>query len=151
METKDHGALRGLIDASILDFPLACQKWMLGMNADGREVEQAVLKACQAWTNLANQGMERVFKAEGFAGLMTGSIEHWVRCQRLARDFIESMTPGTQSAKASGSSAEIADLRASVVRLRQEVRGLTARLNVAERRDVAGTESDTERGVVKAA
>ena len=150
METKDHGALRGLFEASIVEFPLAFQKWILSMNAD-REVEQVMLKACQAWTNLANQGMERVFEAEGFVGLMTSSIKQWVQCQRLARDFVESLTPGTTVIKAGGSSAEIAELRNSVVRLRQEVRGLTARLNLADRRGTADSEPGTQQGSIKAA
>lgn len=138
METKDHGALRGLIEASVVEFPLALQKWMLAISSDSREVEQAVLKACQAWTDLANQGMERVFAAGGFVGLMTSSVKHWVQCQRLARDFMESLSPGAAAPKAGGPSAEIAELRACVVRLRQEVRGLTARLNVAKEK-AAGT------------
>ena len=144
METKDHGALRGLIEASVVEFPLAFQKWMLAINSDSREVEQAVLKACQAWTDLANQGMARVFAAGGFAALMTSSVKQWVQFQRLARDFIESLTPGALGPKGSGPSAELAELRASVVRLRQEVRGLTARLNVAK--EGAGT---AQRDMVK--
>ena len=141
METKDHGALRGLIEASVVEFPLTVQKWMLSINPDSREVEEAVLKACQAWTNLANQGMERVFAAEGFVGLVTSSVKHWVQCQRLARDFIESLSPNTPS-NAGGPGAEIAELRACIVRLRQEVRGLTARFNLAKGELAATSQPD---------
>jgi hypothetical protein len=131
METKDYGALRGLIEASV-EFPWAFQKWMLGMSSDNREVEQAALKAFQAWTNLANQSIERVLESERFAGLMVGSIRNWVQMQRVVRDFIESLTPAAPNGKAGESAAELVELRASVVRLRQEVRSITARLNVAK-------------------
>jgi hypothetical protein len=131
METKDYGALRGLIEASV-EFPLALQNWMFGMTSDNRDVEQAALKAFQAWTNFANQSVERVFESERFAGLIVGAVRNWVQLQRVARDFIESMTPGAPSGKVGKPAAELAELRASVVRLHQEVRGITARLNVAK-------------------
>ena len=129
METKDYGALRGLVEVFV-EFPLAIQNWLFGVSSDNREVEHAALKAFQAWTNFANQSLERVFESERFALLMVGSVRNWVQLQRVARDFIESLTPAAPSGKAG--EPELAELRASVVRLRQEVRGITARLNVAK-------------------
>lgn len=115
-----------------MEFPLALQNWMFGMCSDNREVENAALKAFQAWTNFANQSLERVFESERFAGLMISSVRNWVQLQRVARDFIESLTPVAPNGKAGEPAAELAELRASVVRLRQEVRSITARLNVAK-------------------
>src|SRR5215475_4820157 len=86
MEASSKGSLQGLIEVSMVELPVALQKWMFGVGGDSREVEDAVLKACQAWTNLANQGMERVFQAEGFVGLMTGSVKQVVQYQRIARE-----------------------------------------------------------------
>lgn len=134
METKDYGVLRGLLEVSV-EFPLALQNWMFGMSSNNREVEHAALKAFQAWTNFANQNLERVLESERFAGLMVGSVRNWVQLQRVARDFIESLTPAAPSGKAGEPAAELAELRASVVRLRQEVRRITARLNVAKGSD----------------
>ena len=131
METKDYAALRGLIEVSV-EFPLALQNWMFGMSSDNREVEHAALKAFQAWTNFANQSLERVFESERFAGLMISSVRNWVQLQRVARDFIESLAPAVPNGKAGEPAAELTELHASVVRLRQEVRGITARLNVAK-------------------
>ena len=130
METKDYGALRGLLEVSV-EFPLALHNWMLGMSSNS-EVEDAALKAFQAWTNFANQSFERVFESERFAGLLVGSVRNWVQLQRVARDFMESLTPAAPSGKSGEPAAELAEIRASVVRLRQEVRGITARLNVAK-------------------
>ncbi|MBV8137582.1 MAG: hypothetical protein JO121_18425 [Deltaproteobacteria bacterium] len=131
METKPYGALRGLIEVSV-EFPLALQNWVFGMTSDNREIEHAALKAFEAWTNFANQSLERVFESERFAGLMVGSVRNWVQLQRVARDFIESLAPAGPNGKPAEPDAELAELRASVVRLRQEVRGITARLNVAK-------------------
>ena len=131
METKDYGALRGFIEASV-EFPLAVQTWMFGMTSDNRDVEEAALKAFQAWTNFANQSLERVFESERFVGLMVGSVRNWVQLQRLTRDFIESLAPVGPNSKVGEPTAELAELRASLARLRQEVRAITARLNVAK-------------------
>jgi len=144
METKEYGALRGLIEASV-EFPLAVQNWMFGMSSDSRDVEQAALKAFQAWTNFANQSFERAFESERFAGLMVGSVRNWVQLQRVARDFIESLTPAAPNGKAGKPAAELAELRASMVRLRQEVRGITARLNVAKEPAGGGVSSNGAR------
>ena len=122
------------------EFPMAAQKWMLSLGHDSHEVEEALLKACQAWTNLANQSMERVFQAQGFVGPMTGSVKHLVQCQRVARDFLESLVPGSGTYKTSEGAAEIAELRESVIRLRQEVRGLKARVNLMDRRETVAAE-----------
>ncbi len=93
MEAENRGAFLGLVEASIWELPLALQKWMLGIGEGSREVEEAALKACQAWTTLANESVERVYQAEGFVGLMTSSVKHFVECHRVARDFMESMVP----------------------------------------------------------
>jgi hypothetical protein len=135
MEAENRGALCSLLEASVWEFPLALQKWMLGLGKDSREIEEAVLKACQAWTNLANQGMERVFQAEGFVGLITASVKHAVQCQRVARDFMESLAAGAGTGKDGTGAAEAEELREAVGRLRREVRALTARVNLMDRRE----------------
>jgi hypothetical protein len=135
MEAENRGALYGLIEASMWELPLALQKWMLGMGKGGNEVEDAALKACQAWTTLANEGVERVYQAQGFVGLMTSSVKHFVQCHRVARDFMESMVPGFGMLKGGSSDTEIEELREAVSKLRREVRQLTARVNVTDRRD----------------
>ncbi len=140
MEEENRGALNSLLEASVWEFPVAVQKWMLGMGGDSREVEEAVLKACQAWTNLANQGMERVLQAEGFVGLIAASVKNLVNYQRVARDFMESMMPGVAAGNGAGSAAEIEELREAVSRLRREVRALTARMNLMDRREPADAE-----------
>jgi hypothetical protein len=140
MEEEDRGALYTLIEASVWEFPLAVQKWMLGMGKDSHEVEEAVLKACQAWTNLANQGMERVFQAQGFVGLMTGSVKQLVQCQRVARDFLESLMAGSAGGRTAAGGAEVEELRHAIGRLRREVRALTARMNLIDRREAVDTE-----------
>jgi hypothetical protein len=140
MEAEKRGPLFTLVEASAWEFPLAVQKWMLGMGKDSNEVEEAVLKACQAWTNLANQSVERIFQAQGFVGLMTGSVKHLVQCQRVARDFLESLVPGAAAVKGVAGTAEIEQLRESVARLRREVRALTARVNLMDRREAADAE-----------
>ena len=140
MEVGKRGALYSLIEASVWEFPLALQKWMLGMGNDSVEVEEAVLKACQAWTNLANQGMERIFQAQGFVGLMTASVKHLVQCQRVARDLMESVMASAGAMKGSGGTAEIEELRDAVNRLRQDVRGLTAKMNLMDRRETEDLE-----------
>lgn len=139
MEAENRGALCSLLEASVWEFPLAVQKWMLGMGKDSREVEEAVLKACQAWTNLANQGMERVFQAEGFVGLITASVKHLVQCQRVSRDLVESLMPAAAAGR-TAAGAETEELRDVVSRLRREVRALTARLNLLDRREAVDTE-----------
>jgi hypothetical protein len=135
MEAENRGALFGLVEASIWDLPLALQKWMLGMGEGSHEVEEAALKACQAWTTLANESVERVYQAQGFVGLMTSSVKHFVQCHRVARDFMESMVPGFGLFKNSSSDAEVEELREAVNKLRREVRQLTARVNLTDRRD----------------
>lgn len=137
-ETDDRGALQGLLEASMLELPLALQKWMLGTGKKGgREVEEAVLKACQAWTNFANENVEKVYQAQGFMNLMTASMKNLVQCQRMLRDFIETMVPGPGFSKPSASSAEIEEMREGLNKLRREVRQLTARVNLLDRRDEA--------------
>src|SRR5215467_5934199 len=140
MEAENRGALRSLVEASMWEFPMAAQKWMLSLGHDSHEVEEALLKACQAWTNLANQSMERVFQAQGFAGLMTASVKHLVQCQRVARDFLESLAPGKAAGSAGAGAGEVAELREAVGRLRRDVRALTARVNLMDRREPADAE-----------
>ncbi len=140
MEAENRGALCSLLEASMWEFPLAVQKWMLGLGGDSREIEEAVLKACQAWTNLANQGIERVFQAEGFVGLITASVKHLVQYNRVARDFVESLMPGAGAGKNGAGAVETEEWRETVSRLRREVRALTARVNLIDRRDAAGVE-----------
>jgi hypothetical protein len=139
MEAEDRGALCSLLEASVWDFPLALQRWALGMGKDSHEVEEAVLKACQAWTNLSNQGMERVFQAQGFVGLMASSVKHLVQCQRVARDFIESLT-GAASTKSSAGGVEVEELREALGQLRREVRALTSKVNLMDRREYVDAE-----------
>ncbi len=126
MEAEKSGALGAFLRASLWEFPLAVQKWSVA--DDSRELEQAMLKAFQAWTNLANQSMERVFAAEGFVGLMTASIKHLGQWQRLTRDFIESVISGGAKTLAPGE--EVREMQETVNRLRREVRALTARINL---------------------
>ncbi|GEM_PF-4754121 len=126
-KTEQGKDLSALLEAALLDFPLALQKWTLG--DDGQGIEESVLKACQAWTNLANRAMERVFEAEGFVGLMTASVRHFGQWQRVARDFIESTMrcAGTPSAS---EHEDIKELREGMNRMRRELRVLTARVNL---------------------
>jgi methyl-accepting chemotaxis protein len=138
MEAENRGALHSLLEASLWDFPLALHKWMLGFGKDSSEVEAAVLKGCQAWTNLANQSMERLSQAQGFVGLMTSSVKHLVQYQRLARDFMESLAPAAASGKSGG--GEIEEMREAVNRLRRDVRALTAKVNLMDRREMADAE-----------
>jgi hypothetical protein len=138
MEVENRGALCSLLEASVWEFPIAMQRWLLGMGKDSHEVEEAVLKACQAWTNLANQGMERVFQAQGFVGLITGSVKHLVQCQRVARDFFESLAAG--NGKRATGVAEVEELREVVGQLRREVRALTSRVNLMDREEVGEAE-----------
>jgi HAMP domain-containing protein len=126
MNTEKSGVLGAFLQASLWDLPLAVQKWALAN--DSRELEQTMLKAFQAWTNLANQSMERVFEAEGFAGLMTASIKHLGQWQRVTRDFMDSLNAG--GVKEPQPSDQIGEMREAVNRLRQEVRALTARMNL---------------------
>ena len=138
METENQGALNGLIEASMWELPMALQKWMLGMGKNGsHEVEEAVLKACQAWTNLANESVERVNQAHGFVSLMTASVKNFVQCQRMARGFMESLMPGFGFPKSSTSTSEIEELREGLNKLRREVRQLTAKMNLLDRQDEA--------------
>jgi hypothetical protein len=101
---------------------LALQTWMFGVSKGSPEVEEAVLKAPQAWTNLANEGVERVFQAQGFVGLTTASVRHLVQCQPLARDFMESSVPGFGLVKSGAADFEIGELRESLKKLRREMR-----------------------------
>jgi len=140
MEADNRGALRTLLETSMWELPMAMQKWMCGMADDSHEVEDAVLKACQAWTDIANQSMERVFQAQGFVGLVTGSVKHMAQCQRVVRDLIESMVPGKGVLRGNGDAPELAELKESVTRLRREVRSLTARLNLVDRREAASAD-----------
>jgi hypothetical protein len=133
MEAENRGALFGLLEASMWELPVALQKWMLGMGKGSHEVEEAVLKACQAWTTLANESVERVSQAQGFVGLMTASVKHFVQCQRVARDFMESLAGGFGSLGSEGSDAESAELREAVNKLRRELRQLTAKVNLLDR------------------
>jgi hypothetical protein len=139
-EAENRGALYNWIEASVWDFPLALQKWILGTGKGSQEVEEVVLKACQAWTNLANQSMERVYQAHGFVGLMTASVKNFVQCQRVARDFLESLAPGFGALKGEASSGEIEELREAVNKLRRDMRALTARVNLVDRGDEARNE-----------
>jgi hypothetical protein len=135
IEADSRGPLYSLVEASVWEFPLALQKWMLGAGRGSQEVEEVVLKACQAWTNLANQSMERVYQAQGFVGLMTASVKNFVQCQRVARDFLESLVPGFGSLKGEASSGEMDELREVVNKLRRDMRALTARVNLLDRGD----------------
>jgi hypothetical protein len=138
METESRGALNGLLEASMWELPLALQKWMLGMGKTGsQEVEEAVLKACQAWTNLANESVERVNQAHGFVSLMTASMKNFVQCQRMARGFLESLMPAFGSPKGGASASEVEEMREGMNKLRREVRQLTAKLNLLDRQDEA--------------
>lgn len=131
-ETDNPRALFNLVEASMWEFPLAVQKWMLTMGREGHEVEEAVLKACHAWTNLANESIERVHQARGFVGVMTASVKHFVQWQRVTREFAESLMPGLGSSKAQASGAELEELRETVARLRRDVRQLTAKVNLRD-------------------
>jgi hypothetical protein len=137
MEGESLGALYGLLEASMWELPLALQKWMFGASKGSHEVEEAVTKVAQAWTNLANEGVERVGQAQGFVGLTTASVKHLVQCQRVARDFMESLVPGFGSVKSGAADSEIAELRESVNKLRREIGQLTARVSLMDRRDSA--------------
>ena len=137
-ETDNRGALHGLLEASMWELPLALQKWILGMGRNGSsEVEEAVLKAGQAWTQLANESVERAYQANGFVGLMTASVKNFVQCQRVARDFLESMVPGFGLLKGGASDAETEELREALNKLRREVRQLTAKVNLLDRQTEA--------------
>lgn len=145
MEGESLGALYRLLEASMWELPLALQQWMCGASKGSHKVEEAVLKTAQAWTNLANEGVERVCQAQGFVGLTTASVKHLVQCQRVARDFMASLTAGFGSVKSGGAAdSEIAELRESVNSLRRDIRQLTARVNLTDRRDSA-TESSRRR------
>jgi hypothetical protein len=138
MDTEDRGALHGLLEASMWELPLALQKWMLGMGKSGsQEVEEAVLKACQAWTNLANESMDRVHQAHGFVSLMTASVKNFVQYQRVAREFMESLVPGFGFPKSGASASEIEELREGLNKLHREVRQVTAKVNLLDRQDEA--------------
>ena len=138
METENRGALNGLLEASMWELPLALQKWMLGMGKSGsQEVEEAVLKACQAWTNLANESVERVNQAHGFVSLMTASVKNLVQCQQMARGFMESLMPDLGFSRESASASEIEELREGMNKLRREVRQLTAKVNLLNGQDEA--------------
>ncbi len=138
METESRGALNGLLEASMWELPLALQKWMLGMGKTGsQEIEEAVLKACQAWTNLANESVERVNQAHGFVSLMTASVKNFVQCQRMARGFMESLMPAFGSRKGGASASEIEEIREGLSKLRREVRQLTAKVNLLDGQDEA--------------
>ncbi len=126
MKAENRGALGTFLQTAWFDFPLAVQKWTLG--SDSHEVEEVLLKACQQWTNLANQAIERVFEAEGFVGLMTASVKQVGQWQRVTREFMESMQSDGGKGKSEGN--EIGEMRETVSRLRQEVRTLTAKVNL---------------------
>ena len=120
------------------ELPVALQKWMLGTGKKGsHEVEEAVLKACQAWTNLANESVDRVYQAHGFVSLMTASVKNFVQCQRVARDFMESLAPGFGLHKGGASGSEMEELREGLNELRREMRQLTAKVNLLNRQDEA--------------
>ena len=133
METENRGALHNFLEASAWEFPLALQKWMLGMGEGGQEVEEAVLKACQAWTSMANVSVERVYQAQGFVSVMTASVKNFVQVQRVARGFFESLLPGSGWFGGGTSSTEIEELREAVNKLRRDVRQLTAKVNWMDR------------------
>jgi hypothetical protein len=133
MEAENRGALVGFFEASMWDLPLALQKWMLGMGEGSHGVEEAVLKTCQAWITLANESVERLYQAEGFVGLMTASVKNFVQCQRVARNFIESVAPGLGSAKGEGCEAQSAELREALRKLQRDLRQLSARVNLLDR------------------
>jgi hypothetical protein len=138
MESENRGALHGWLESSMWELPAALQKWMLGLGKDGsHEVEEAVLKTCQAWTNLANESVDRVYQAHGFVGLMTASVKNFVQCQRIARDFMESLVPGFGLLKGAGSGAETEELREALNHLRREMRQLAAKVNLLNRQDEA--------------
>src|SRR5689334_17319364 len=124
MKAENRGPLGTFLQTAWFDFPLAVHNWTLG--GDNHEVEEVLLKACQAWTNLANQAIERVFEAEGFVGLMTASVKQVGQWQRVTREFMESMQ---SDGKGKSEGNEIGEMRETVTRLRQEVRGLTAKVN----------------------
>jgi hypothetical protein len=132
VEKQNPGALYSLFEASMWEFPLALQKWMTSMGRDGHEVEEAVLKACHAWTNLANESVDRVYQARGFVGLMTASVRHFVQWQRVTREFAENLMPGVRSGGAQTAGPEIEELRESVAKLRRDVRQLTAKVNLRD-------------------
>jgi|SRR5215475_1826904 len=132
MKNQDRGALIEFLEASVYDFPTALQKWMLCMDNSGQEIEQAVLKACQAWTQLANQSVERMYQAQGFVSLMTSSIRHFVRWNQVARDFMDSLMEAQRAPKLA-LNGDAAELRESVSKLRREMRELTARVNLLDR------------------
>src|SRR5438309_10498403 len=111
MEAENRGALFGLLEASMWELPVALQKWMLGMGKGSHEVEQPVLKACQAWTTLANESVERVSQAQGFVGLMPAPVKRFVQCERVARDLMESLAGWVGSLCSEWSDGESAEWR----------------------------------------
>jgi hypothetical protein len=149
MEAQKRGALVTLFESSVWEFPIAFQKWMLGVGSSN-EVEESLLKSCQAWVDLANQSIDRMFQAEGFVGLMTTSVQYFVQSQRITRDLLTSLTPsGARGNGSAGNVDEIKQLHESVAGLRREVRGLTARINLIDRTPRQSGEAEVQASEVR--
>ena len=78
-----------LLEASAWEFPLAVQKWMLGVEGGNQDVEEVALKAYHGWVSLANIGVDRFCQAKGFCDLMTGSLNWLLQWQRLGRSIAD--------------------------------------------------------------
>ena len=127
MNHSDKSAWSALFEALAVEFPLAFNRWVLGGGKGSKEVEEAALKTCQAWTSLANETVNRVHQAQGFFSLMSSSLGHFVQWQRLGQEYVDLvLRAGTAPAPAS---IEDSELREMVSKLRREVRQLTARVN----------------------
>ncbi|HEV3112754.1 MAG TPA: hypothetical protein VGY99_19890 [Candidatus Binataceae bacterium] len=121
-----------LLEASTWEFPLAVQKWMMGGDGGSQDVENITLKAYHAWVTLANVSVDRFCKAKGFCDLMTGSLNWLLQWQRLGRSIADTMAPGAMMGMRSGAGSEDHGRDEMLQRLSQEVRQLTARLNMQE-------------------
>ena len=137
MATMEHTEKSwiALLEASTWEFPLAVQKWILGVKGGNQELEDVALKAYHALVTLANVSVDRFCQTKGFCELMTGSLNWLLQWQRLGRSIADTMAPGAMMGMRSGAGTEDHALDEMVARLSREVRQLTARLNMQEGRN----------------
>jgi hypothetical protein len=132
MLEQTEKAWLALVGASTWEFPLAVQKWILGVKGGNQDVEDVALKAYHAWVTLANLNVDRFCQAKGFCELMTGSLNWLLQWQRLGSSISDSIAPGAMMGIRNGSRTEDRGLEEMVQRLGRDVRQLTARLNMQE-------------------
>lgn len=116
-----------LFEAVGVELPLGLQRLLLGAPEGESEVEQAVSKAHHAWVSLASAAVNALYVRTGFWDVTLEAFNSLLRTQRLAQTMMRVLVAGLGPSLGVASSSEVEALRDDLIRIRRDLRDLTAR------------------------